>query len=245
MPAAAPAPPDLPIRRNTALLSASLAANSGMMQLSAAVASLTFVLVIGVKGLLGLGPAIVLASGAFAAFPAGRAMDRFGRVPVIATGFVIGTLGGGLAALGSAARARPPPVFIGLVCVGTAGRDGAARAHGRRRHVPAGRRARGIALVLVGAVFGAILGPAVFSPLLSGRELDGDSLALLWLAGSCFTLLGPCAGAVRTARPEAHRRGAGRGDARCRGAPGGAPEGDPAAGPASFRRSSPRRRASG
>ena len=44
--------------------------------------------------------------------------------------------------------------------------------------------------MLVGAVFGAILGPAVFSPLLSGRELDGDSLALLWLAGSGFTLVG-------------------------------------------------------
>ena len=40
-----------------------------MLQLSAAVASLTFVLVTGVKGLLGLGPAIVLASGALAALP--------------------------------------------------------------------------------------------------------------------------------------------------------------------------------
>src|SRR3712207_8284915 len=42
---------------------------------------------------------------------------------------------------------------------------------------PPERRARGIALVLFGAVFGAILGPLVFSPLLSGRDLDGDSLA--------------------------------------------------------------------
>jgi MFS family permease len=186
---AAPPPPDLPIRRNTALLSASLAANSGMMQLSAAVASLTFVLVIGVKGLLGLGPAIVLASGALAAFPAGRAMDRFGRVPVIAAGFVIGTLGGGLAALGSALESAPP-VFIGLVFVGTAGGTALLARTAAADMYPPARRARGIALVLVGAVFGAILGPAVFSPLLSGRELDGDSLALLWLAGSGFTLLG-------------------------------------------------------
>jgi MFS family permease len=82
-------PPDLPIRRNTALLSAALAANSGMLQLSAAVASLTLVAVLGVKGLLGLGPAIVLASGALAALPAGRAMDHFGRVPVLAAGFIV------------------------------------------------------------------------------------------------------------------------------------------------------------
>jgi hypothetical protein len=53
-------PPErLPIARNTALLSAALAANSGMLQLSAAVASLSLVTVIGVHGLLGLGPAIV------------------------------------------------------------------------------------------------------------------------------------------------------------------------------------------
>ena len=54
---------------------------------------------------------------------------------------------------------------------------------------PPERRARGIALVLFGAVFGAILGPLVFSPLLAGRELDGDALALLWLAASGFVVV--------------------------------------------------------
>ena len=49
---------------------------------------------------------------------------------------------------------------------------------------PPEHRARGIALVLFGSVFGAILGPAVFSPLLAGRELDGDALATLWLAAA-------------------------------------------------------------
>ena len=182
-------PEHLPIKRNTALLSAALAANSGMLQLSAAVASLTFVLVTGVKGLLGLGPAIVLASGALAALPAGRAMDRFGRVPVLATGFVVGALGGVLAALGCAVDSAFP-VFLGLVLVGTAGGTSLLARAAAGDMYPPERRARGIALVLAGAVFGAILGPAVFSPLLSGRDLDGDSLALLWLAGSCFMLVG-------------------------------------------------------
>jgi MFS family permease len=72
-----------------------------MLQLSAAVASLTLVLVLDVEGLLGLGPAIVLASGALAALPAGRAMDRVGRVPVLAAGFGVEIAGCGLAALGS------------------------------------------------------------------------------------------------------------------------------------------------
>jgi MFS family permease len=185
----AAAPEQLSIKRNTALLSASLAANSGMLQLSAAVASLTFVLVTGVKGLLGLGPAIVLASGALAALPAGRAMDRYGRVPVLATGFVFGALGGCVAALGSGLESAPP-VFLGLALGGVAGGPSLlARAAAGDMYPPA-RRARGIALVVAGAVFGAILGPLVFSPLLSGRDLDGDSLALLWLAGSAFMVVG-------------------------------------------------------
>ena len=131
------APADLPIRRNTVLLSASLAANSAMLQLSAAVASLTLVLVVDVEGLLGLGPAIVLGCGALAALPAGRAMDRVGRIPVLATGYVTGAVGCGLAALGSATesragRARRPGLR------GRRERRRAAGAYRRRRHVPAG-----------------------------------------------------------------------------------------------------------
>ena len=179
---------ELPIRRNTFLLSAALAANSGTLQLSAAVASLTLVSVVGVEGLLGLGPAIVLASGALAALPAGRAMDRVGRVPVLALGFVVGSAGCGLAALGSAVDSAPA-VLAGLAGVGAAsGTALLARAAAGDMYPPE-RRAHGIALVLFGAVFGAILGPLVFSPLLHGRELDGDALAVLWLAAGGFMLV--------------------------------------------------------
>jgi MFS family permease len=55
---------------------------------------------------------------------------------------------------------------------------------------PPQRRARGIALVLFGAVFGAILGPAVFSPLFAGKDLEADSLVLPWLAASGFMVVG-------------------------------------------------------
>ena len=54
------APSSLPIRRNTMILAATMAVNNAVLQLVAAVLSLTFVLVTGVKGLLGLGPAIFL-----------------------------------------------------------------------------------------------------------------------------------------------------------------------------------------
>lgn len=179
----------LPIRRNTALLSAALAANSAMLQLSAAVASLTLVLVIDVEGLLGLGPAIQLAAGALAALPAGRAMDRLGRVPVLAAGYGIGIAGCGLAAFGSATESAPA-VLAGLLGVGAASGTALLARIAAGDMYPPERRARGIGLVLFGAVFGAVLGPAVFSPLVSGRELDGDALAPLWLAASGFMAVG-------------------------------------------------------
>lgn len=241
----------LPIRRNTALLAAALASSSAMLQLSAAVASLTLVLVLDVDGLLGLGPAIVLSCGALAAVPAGRAMDRFGRVPVLVTGFGVGAGGCGLAALGSALGAAPL-VLLGLACVGTGQATSLLARTAAGDMYPPARRARGIALVLFGSVFGAILGPAVFSPLLHGRELDGDALAPLWLAAGVFMLLGMAL--VATIRPDPKRiaellaAGAGgadlagsddadsvpRSDVRGRGpadreGPAGAPPGSPSA----------------
>jgi MFS family permease len=179
---------DLPIARNTALLSAALAANSGMLQLQAAVASITLVQVLDIDGLLGLGPAIVLACGALTAPFAGRAMDRIGRVPVLAAGFAVGAVGGVVAAIGSAAESVVL-VFAAFVLIGVAAGTALLARTAAGDMYPPERRAHGIALVLFGAVFGAILGPAVFAPLLAGKELDGDSLAPLWLAGSAFMVV--------------------------------------------------------
>jgi hypothetical protein len=202
--ATVPDSPSLPIARNTALLAAALAANAAMLQLSAAVAATTLVLVLGTDGLLGLGPAIVLAAGALAAIPAGRSMDRFGRVPVLAAGFGLGAAGCGLAALGSA-QASAPAVLAGLGGVGIAnGATPLARTAGGDMYPPE-RRARGIALVLFGTIFGAILGPVVFGPVLAGRELDGDSLTALWLAAGAFELVGLAL--VAAVRPDPKRIG--------------------------------------
>ncbi|MEA2188329.1 MAG: hypothetical protein QOK16_3340 [Solirubrobacteraceae bacterium] len=177
----------LPIKRNTGLLAGSLAMNSATLQLAAAVASLTLVRVLDVRGLLGLGPAIFLASGALAALPAGLLMDRFGRVSVLAAGFGCGIAGCALASVGSV-RDWPLAVLAGLALVGTASATGPLARTAASDMYPPERRARGIGLVLFGSVFGAILGPAVFSPLLSGRELTGDALGTLWLAAGGFMI---------------------------------------------------------
>ena len=192
----------LPVTRNTVLLSSSMAMNSAMLQLAAAVASLTLVRVLDVEGLLGLGPAIVLGSGALVALPAGLLMDRLGRVPVLAGGFTSGVLGCVLAAFGSASSSAPL-VLAGLVLVGGANATALLARTAAGDMYPPERRARGIALVLFGSVFGAILGPGVFSPLLAGRELDGDALRTLWLAGAAFMAVG-CA-IVLSVRPDPKR----------------------------------------
>jgi MFS family permease len=173
-----------------------------MLQLSAAVATLTVVLVVGVKGLVGLGPAIVLGTGALFALPAGRAMDRFGRVPVLIAGFGLGVVGGLLAAAG-AGFDLALPVVVGLVCVGAASATALLARTAAGDMYPPSRRARGISFVLFGAVFGAILGPAVFSPLLAGKDLDADALVLPWLAASAFMLVGLVL--VASVRPDPSR----------------------------------------
>jgi MFS family permease len=178
----------LPIKRNTALLAAVLAVYVGVLQLAAAVLSLTFVLVTGFESLLGLGPAIYLAAAALSALPAGRAMDRYGRIPVIAAGFLIGTFGCVVTAAGTHWNLGGP-VILGFVLLGVSGAVTLLIRTAAGDMYPPERRARGISLVLFGAVFGAILGPAVFGPLFADKDVEADTLTIPWLAAAGLSLV--------------------------------------------------------
>ena len=178
-----------PVRRNTVLLAATLTSLSGMVQLAVAVATVTLVLVTGVEGILGLGPAIFLTAGALAAFPAGRLMDRLGRVPVLAAGCVAGIAGCLITALGCELDSATV-VVTGFAFVGVAqGTILLARAAAADMYPPE-RRARGISYVLFGALFGAALGPLVFRPLFAGKELDTEALVVPWLAAGGIMVIG-------------------------------------------------------
>jgi MFS family permease len=178
-----------PVRRNTILLAATLTSLSGMVQLAVAVATVTLVLVTGIEGILGLGPAIFLTAGALAALPAGRLMDRYGRVPVLAGGCLAGILGCLTTALGCALDSAPV-VVTGFALVGVAqGTILLARAAAADMYPPE-RRARGISYVLFGALFGAALGPLVFRPLFAGKELDTDALVVPWIAAAGIMVIG-------------------------------------------------------
>jgi MFS family permease len=179
---------DAVVRRNTVLLAATMAVNSAVLQLVAAVSSLTFVLVTGVRGLLGLGPAIFLIASALTSVPAGRMMDRVGRKPVMSVGFIVGAAGCALTALATRIDST-------LAVIGGFGLIGAASAVSLLIRTAAGdmyppaRRARGISYVLFGSVFGAILGPTVFGPLFAGKDVEADALTVPWLAACGISLV--------------------------------------------------------
>jgi MFS family permease len=180
--------PALPIRRNTILLAATMAVNSAVLQLVAAVSSLTFVLVTGVRGLLGLGPAIFLTASALTAMPAGRMMDRFGRTPVMSAGFVLGSAGCALTALATRIDSTLA-VIAGFGLIGAASAVSLLIRTAAGDMYPPARRARGISYVLFGSVFGAILGPTVFSPMFAGKDVGADSLTVPWLAAGGISLI--------------------------------------------------------
>jgi MFS family permease len=177
------------IKRNTVLLAVCLVTLSGVLQLATAVATITLVLVTGIESILGLGPAIFLSAGALAALPAGRLMDRYGRVPVIAGGFVVGMVGCVLTALGCVVETAPL-VILGFLGVG--GMNGAVLLS--RTAVadmyPESRKARAISYVLFGALFGAALGPLVFRPLFAGKDLELDTLVIPWFAAAAICVVG-------------------------------------------------------
>jgi MFS family permease len=177
------------IRRNTILLSLCLVTLSGVIQLAVAVATITLVLVTGIESILGLGPAIFLTAGALAALPAGRLMDRLGRVPVIAGGFVTGSAGCALTALGCLVDSAPLVIF-GFIGVGAMNGGVLLARTAAADMYPPDRKARAISYVLFGALFGAALGPLVFRPLFAGKDFELDTLVIPWFVASAMALIG-------------------------------------------------------
>lgn len=184
----------LNIRRSQVLIAMAMAVYSAAVQLGIALGTVTFVAVTGWTRLLGAGPALLLGGSGLAAGSAGRAMDRFGRMPVVAVGFVVGAGGACVVALAIHLNS-PSLVILGMLLVGCAmGTIQLLRTAGGDLVEPA-RRARGIAIVLFGSVAGALLGPLVFQPVF-GHGAHG--LALPWVISGGIFLLGiPLCLAVR------------------------------------------------
>jgi MFS family permease len=116
-------------------------------------------------------------------------MDRVGRVPVLAGGFALGIVGCCVTALACGVDSAVLLV-LGFAMIGGAQGIALLARTAAGDMYPPERRARGISLVLFGAVFGAILGPTVFSPLFAGKDLDTGALVVPWLAAGGIMAVG-------------------------------------------------------
>ena len=167
------------IARNTLLLALAMGALSLMVQLNAAFGIVTFVAVGGPPELVGFAPAFTFIPVAVGALLAGLAMDRIGRVPVLAAGFTSG-IGGALLASDAASRGSLAELLIAFVLLGLAHGTGNLSRVAAADMYPPHRRAFGMALALMGAVAGALLGPALFAPILRGSVPAPGQLAAAW-----------------------------------------------------------------
>ena len=149
----------------------------GMVQLAVALGTVTLVAVTGIKGILGLGPAVFLIAGALAVGPAGRISDRIGRMPVIRAGFALGIAGPAVTALGCWAVSGEL-VFLGLGLCGASQSVVLLSRAAAAEMFPPERRARGMSFVLFAVVSGAIFGPLVFRVLV--RKPGADARPLAW-----------------------------------------------------------------
>jgi MFS family permease len=126
-------------------------------------------------------------------------MDRFGRVPVIVVGFLLGSIGYTLAAVGTH-WGSGVALIAGFAFAGIAGAVTLLIRTAAGDMYPPERRARGISFVLFGSVFGAVLGPTLFGPLFAGKDVAADTLTVPWLAAAGLSLV-TCGLAV-TVRPD-------------------------------------------
>ena len=181
--------PAYPVTRNAILLAAGLVCLNATQQLFVALGTVTLVSITGIEGILGLGPAIFLIAGAIAVFPAGRMADRFGRMPVIRAGFALGIAAALVTGLACAVESAAL-VVLGFGLMGATGSIVLLSRAAAAEMFPPERRARGISLVLFGAVSAAIFGPLVFGPMFASRDLTPDELVVPWLFSGVFLVVG-------------------------------------------------------
>jgi MFS family permease len=165
------------------LLSTCMALSWSVVQLMAVVGAPVLSQLTGRPALAGLAPAVFIAWWAIATLAVGHYMDVRGRASGIRLGFAVGAAGCMLVYLGT--REASLPMFLAGMALtgGGAGAVNLARAGGADMYPPE-HRGRGISLVLIGAAFGAILGPVAFIPLLAGSTHDLDVLAAPWTAAA-------------------------------------------------------------
>lgn len=154
---------------------------SQSMAAAAFIAAITVIPIVGVElsgrpELAGLPSTMMLIGAAVAAYPAGQLMQRFGRRPGLALGFLLGLIG---LAIGAAAVVLVSFLLFlaGLLLVGFARGVTDQSRYAAADAVPLSRRARAISTVVFAGTVGAVGGPLLVGPL--GRVAEGLGLPAL------------------------------------------------------------------
>jgi MFS family permease len=188
LPSAGPAR-DRVIRRNTFTLASALAIGWSVIQLQAALTTITTEILTGQTWSAGIAAALFSVTLGLIAIPAGRLMDRVGRAPVIAAGFAVASLAA--AVLFIAVSTESLIIFLLAMAVLGIGLGAASLARvGAADMALPERRGTVLGRVLLGAAVGAILGPIVFAPLLSGETADVASLSTPWILAAVIAAVG-------------------------------------------------------
>ncbi|NJN18490.1 MAG: MFS transporter [Oscillochloris sp.] len=151
-------------RRITATLFASQSLASAAIIAAFTVSAIIIVDLSGTEASAGLPSTLTLAGAAFAAYPAGRMMQRFGRRIGLSLGFLFGLVGMGL---GAVAVLLPSFVvfLFGLLFIGVARGFVDQSRYAAADAAPISERARAISLVVFAGTVGAIGGPLLVGPL--------------------------------------------------------------------------------
>jgi MFS family permease len=178
------------IRRTLVALSASFAIGFAAASMTSGPGSAAMVSLSGKAQFAGLYAALLNIGAAAGAALGGRAMDAFGRRPVLIAGHLLSVVGFSVAGLGVAFGLLPAFVTGVLIVALGAGIGGLHRIAAAELFPPA-ERGRGIAWVQTSAIAGAVAGPLLL--VLSeprGHAIGREPLAIVWWMAPPHAVLG-------------------------------------------------------
>jgi MFS family permease len=178
------------IRRTLVALSASFALGFAAASMTSGPGSASMVALSGKAQFAGLYAALFNIGAAAGAAFGGRAMDAFGRRPVLIAGHLFGVAGYVVAGSG-VAFGMLEPFLAGVLLIAVGGGIGGLHRIAAAELFPPAERGRGIAWVQTSAIAGAIAGPLLLvlsDPL--GRAIGRDPLHIVWWMAPPLAVLG-------------------------------------------------------
>ncbi|HJU69672.1 MAG TPA: MFS transporter [Gemmatimonadaceae bacterium] len=178
------------VRRTLVMLSAAFALGFAAASMTAGPGSAALVALSGNASLAGLYVALLNVGAAVGAAIGGRAMDRWGRRPVLIAGYSLGAAGYTIAGFGVTLEILA--LFItGVLTLAVALGIGGLTRVAAAEMFPPSERGRGIAWLQTSAIAGAVAGPLFLmltEPL--GHAIGRDALGLVWWIAPLLVIAG-------------------------------------------------------